>query len=199
MGPYAARIYHHWSTSNIQSTLFILRFSVRPFSGLLASRLLLLWLTWCEHHGWFLPFVNAYFYKAYSKTLDVFLRWLLSLCPMRTVSWDPIFGFPTIFFCPSEMLMIHRPNSSEVLLLSARLAALLGSSCSYFPCYPRLISKILGRTSLRMKGCPRKSFPCLRLFSSVMKKVYWYGFLALRRAYSDGRLSSFSMRKELLM
>ena len=170
MGPYAARIYHHWSTSNIQSTLFILRFSVRPFSGLLASRLLLLWLTWCEHHGWFLPFVNAYFYKAYSKTLDVFLRWLLSLCPMRTVSWDPIFGFPTIFFCPSEMLMIHRPNSSEVLLLSTWLADLLGSSFTSVPCLYQVISEILGMTALQLRQCTRNSCPILMLFSSCYKE-----------------------------
>ena len=28
------------------------------------------------------------------------------------------------FFCPSELLMIHRPNSLEVSLVSARLADL---------------------------------------------------------------------------
>ena len=70
------------------------------------------------------------------------------------------------FFCPSDLLVIHRPNSLEVSLLSAQLADLLGSSCPYVTFSPRVISKVLGSNTLRLKGCRRKSCPCLRLFSS---------------------------------
>ena len=89
-GPYAARIFNHRSTPYRKSKIFFLRLSARPFSGLVVRRILLLWLTWFFHHGCLISSNGVYFYKVYTNTLDICLRWHLSRCPMWTVSRDPI-------------------------------------------------------------------------------------------------------------
>ena len=56
------------------------------------------------------------------------------------------------FFCPSELLVFHRPNSSEFSLLSARLVVFSGSSCPYFPFYLGEFSKFPRSTVLRLQS-----------------------------------------------
>ena len=62
------------------------------------------------------------------------LRYLLALASqpfsnMNSFKGSDI-GGSVDFFCPSVLLVFHRPNYSEVSLLSACLTALPGSSCS---------------------------------------------------------------------
>ena len=40
----------------------------------------------------------VYFYRMYSNTLDIFLHWFISRCPVWTVSRDPILGVLSISF-----------------------------------------------------------------------------------------------------
>ena len=74
------------------------------------------------------------------------------------------------FFCLSGLLVIHRPNSTEVLLLSTWLADLLGSSFTSVPCLYQVISEILGMTALQLRQCTRNYCPILMLFSSCYKE-----------------------------
>ena len=69
-------------------------------------------------------------------------------------------------FCPSELLVIHHPNSLEVSLLSSRLEALLGSTFTYVSYFSRGTSENIGREALRLKQFPRKSCTSLMLFLS---------------------------------
>ena len=151
---------------------------MRPFYGLVVRRLLLLWLTWCVHHGW----LCALWWCLFLQGVFQHLVYLLVLASQSLSNVDSIEGYnlegSVDLFCLSELLMIHRPNSLGVSLLSTWLADLLGSSFPYVTCLSQGISEILGRTALRLKRCPRKSCPCLRIFL-VAKKVSWDGFFTL--------------------
>ena len=141
--------------------------------------------------------VLVYFYKVYSKIFDICLHWLLSRCPVRTVSRDPIFSSINLF-CPSELLVIYRLNSLEVSLLSARLVALYRDIL--VPMFLVLlgeISDIIKMTALWSKRCTRKSCPCLRIFVTCKRKSLGMASLLSRWSYSDGRLSSFCEEREI--
>ena len=141
---------------------------MRPLLGLLARRLLLLWLTWCVYHGWLLPFWCLFiFTKVYSNTFDICLRWILIRCPVWTVSRDPILRISVDLFCTSLLLVLHRPNYSEVSLFSDRLVALPWALL--VPMFPVLVgesTEFLEGLPCKKNQFPRKSCACLGLFSS---------------------------------
>ena len=74
------------------------------------------------------------------------------------------------FICPSVLLVFHRPNSSNVSLLSACQADLSGICLSLLPCLFRGSSDILRSNSMQLKGCLRNYCPCRWLFSSHDKE-----------------------------
>ena len=59
---------------------------------------------------------------------------------------------------------------------------IFGLLLSLVPCLSCGVSEIIGRTALRLKGCPRNSCPFLRLFSSRDKE----GFLGWLPRSHDG-------------
>ena len=84
------------------------------------------------------------------------------------------------FFCPSELLMIHRPNSLEVSLVSARLADLFRALL--VPMFPVLVgesTKFLEGLPCKKSNFPGSLVPALGYFHLVTKKVSWDGFLTL--------------------
>ena len=163
------------------SILLFLRLSERPFLGLVARRIILLFVfTWCVHHGWLLPFGDVKFYMVYSNTFDIRFFWILSRCPIYTVSRDPILRGSFNSFCPSEFIVFHRPNSSEVSLLSARLAVYVGIFLSLVSCLSRGIYEILRRTDLLLKEMPQEvlSLPSVIFVSWRRRPLGIYSLLS---------------------
>ena len=120
----------------------------------------------CPSHLASALLVLVYFYKVYSNTLDICLLWILSRCPVYTVSRDQILGVPLIYFVQAcfSCCTFRIPRRFRFCPLDWRLVS--GSSCPYVLCFTWRISEILGRKSLRLKRFPRKSGPCLWVFVS---------------------------------
>ena len=130
-GPCALHIFNHQLTRQSDlSTLFFLRLSERPFSGLVARRILLLYVVPDVYHRWLLPIGFLYFYYVYSKHLVYLLALASQPCPIWAVSRDPLWGSFNVF-CPIELLEFRRLDSSEVSALVASF--LFSAHLVFFP------------------------------------------------------------------
>ena len=163
---------------------------MRPFLGLVARRILILYvITWCVHNEWLLPLYVFNFHRVYSNTLDICLHWLFSCCLFVTVSRDPILWVPSIYFVQASCSCF-----TDWIPRRSRCCPLIWRFCRALlvPCYLFILVNLL----IYRKEClatsrdlPGSLVPAICHFHLVTKKVSWGFFLDLQQAYSDVRLS----------
>ena len=74
--------------------------------------------------------------------------------------------------CPGKLLVFHRPNFSEVLMLSACTEVYIGIFLSLLTCLYQGIPKALGRNAFHMQEMSHEFFFWLLLFSSLDEEVF---------------------------
>ena len=141
LGPYDSRIFTHQSTRQSDlSTIFVLRLSALPFTGLAAMRLLLLYYLPALWRGWLLHYLVSLALQ------DIFQApWIFACFVFSAVSYldnleESALGGSLEVFCLSELLAFHRPITSGI---SALVTGIFFVSCCLsgfcrdilFPCY----------------------------------------------------------------
>ena len=178
-----------------QSTLFILRLSARPFSGLVVRRLLILWLylictSRLASELWWCLFLQGVFqHFGYLLSLDS-----QPLSNMDSLKGSDIGGSIDLFYS-SEILVFCRPNLWGLIVVR--------SSGGFFGIFLYLFFLFSsGNLQIYRKYClatasdvPGSLVPAFCYVRLVTKKLSGDFSLALRRAYSYGHISSFSVRK----
>ena len=146
-------------------------------------------IAWCVYHGWLMPLDVFDFYRLYSNTLDICLRWLFSCCLFVTVSRDPILWVPLVYFVQASCscFTAQIPRRSRCCPLVWRFCrALLVPSYLFI-----LVNLLISRKECLANSIdvPGSLVPAICHFRLVTKKVSWGFILDLQRAYSDVRLS----------
>ena len=139
--------------------------SGQPLSGLLFSRLILLG--------------GVYFYRVYSDTLYIFLRWFFSRCLMWAVLRDPILRVPLIYFVQVSwpLFTVRIPRRFRCCPIDWRFCWDI-----LFP----IFSVCIGEYPKVSEGQPcdwsdvqGSLVPALFHFRLMTKKFSWDGFLTL--------------------
>ena len=96
------------------------------------------------------------------------------------------------FFCTSELLVIYRPKSSEVSLMSAQLAVFVQLFLSLFSLFSSANLQNFRKVCLATEGMSQEVLylPSV-IFVSWQRRSLGMASLLSRRAYSADRLSSF--------
>ena len=135
--PYYLSIFNHQSTSIWKSTLFILGLSTRPLSGLVARRIIILYVyLMCPSQLASALIGVVKFYKVYSNTLDVCLRWLLSHVQFGK-SWGVYsLGCLEVFYLISRGSILRVPSKyfseRDTCISPSDFLEVLCSCCWYF-------------------------------------------------------------------
>ena len=85
------------------------------------------------------------------------------------------------FFCPGKLLVFHRPDFSEVLLLSACMEVSLELFLSLLTCLYQGIPKVLGRNNLHLQAMSHE----LLSLTSLIFVSWWRSYLGLSSLLSD--------------